>query len=116
MLIDYTVKVIFDSQKRLLRQGVNLAIMFANDSAVGKNGIERKRKSHSKLSLNIPPDLYPHWKNNFIQAACEFSPEFSDELKKQWDNGIAFCNQQLVMSSMAMNGDILIHRVDSRRC
>lgn len=47
----------FDSQKHLLRQGVNLAIMFASNNPVGKKGIERIRKSHSKSGLNIPPDL-----------------------------------------------------------
>ena len=75
----------FDSQKHLLRQGVNLAIMFASDNPVGKKGIERIRKSHSKLSLDIPPNLYSYWKKSFIQAASEFDPEFSDELEKQWD-------------------------------
>ena len=76
----------FDSQKHLLRQGVNLAIMFASDNPVGKKGIERIRKSHSKLSLNIPPDFYPYWKKSFIQAASEFDPEFSNELEQQWDS------------------------------
>jgi len=75
----------FDSQKHLLRQSVNLAIMFANGNAVGKRGIERIRKSHSKVNFNIPPDLYPYWKKSFIQAASELDLEFTDELKKQWD-------------------------------
>lgn len=76
----------FDSQKQLLRQGVNLAIMFADGHDVGKKGINRIRNSHSKSGLNIPPDLYPYWKKSFIQAASEFDLEFSDELKSQWDS------------------------------
>ena len=75
----------FDAQKRLLRQSVNLAIMFANDNPVGKKGIERIRNSHRKARLNILPELYPYWKKSFIQVVDEFDPEFSDELKKQWD-------------------------------
>ncbi len=76
----------FDSQKQLLRQGINLAIMFASDDPMGKNGIKRIRESHSKSGgLNVPPDLYPYWKKSFIQAISEFDPEFSDELRKQWD-------------------------------
>ena len=75
----------FDTQKHLLRQSINLAMMFASDNQVGKNGISRIRQSHTKSGLNIPPALYPYWKKSFIQAASEFDPEFSDELRKQWD-------------------------------
>lgn len=75
----------FDAQKHLLRQSVNLAMMFANDNQVGIKGIKRIRKSHSKSGLNIPPDLYPYWKKSFIQAASEFDQEFSDELNTQWN-------------------------------
>ena len=75
----------FDSQKRLLRQSVNLAIMFANGNPIGKKGIERIRSSHNRVGLNILPELYTYWKKSFIQVASEFDPEFSDELKKQWD-------------------------------
>ena len=76
----------FQSQKHLLRQGINLAIMFASGNPAGKNGIKRIRKSHRKSGLNIPPDLYPYWKKSFIQATSEFDSKFSDELKRQWDS------------------------------
>ena len=75
----------FDSQKHLLRQSVNLAMMFANDNQVAEKGIKRIRQSHSKSGLNILPELYPYWKKSFIQAASELDPEFSDELEQQWD-------------------------------
>ncbi len=75
----------FDSQKLLLRQSVNLAMMFASDNQVGQKGIKRIRKSHSKSGLNIPPNLYPYWKKSFIQAASEFDQEFSGGLNRQWD-------------------------------
>ena len=76
----------FDSQKHLLRQSVNLAIMFASDNQVGKKGIKRIRQSHIKSGLNIPANLYPYWKKSFIQAASELDLEFSDELNRQWDS------------------------------
>ena len=79
-------KTDFDSQKQLLRQSVNLAIMFANDHPVAINGINRIRQSHSQSGMNIPPDLYHYWKKSFIQAATEFDPEFSDKLNRQWDS------------------------------
>ena len=76
----------FNSQKQLLRQGINLAVMFADDNDIGKKGINRIRNSHSKSGLNIPPDLYPYWKKSFIQAASEYDQEFSVELESQWNS------------------------------
>lgn len=75
----------FDLQKKLLLQGLDLTIMFATDEHVGKIGINRIRKSHRQTAMNIPPELYPYWKASFLQAISEMDPEFTDELKQQWD-------------------------------
>jgi len=75
----------FDSQKQLLRQGINLAIMFADDIPMGKNGIQRIRDSHGASGLNIPAALYPIWKNSFIRAISEFDVEFTDQLREEWN-------------------------------
>jgi hemoglobin-like flavoprotein len=75
----------FESQKKLLLQGLDLTIMFASDAPVGKIGINRIKKSHCKFGLNIPPHLYPYWKESFLQAISKLDPEFSEELKLQWD-------------------------------
>ena len=78
-------KTNYDTQKKMLLQGLDLAIMFATDEPVGKTGINRIRKSHNKSGLNIPPELYPYWKVSFLQTISELDPEFTDELKQQWD-------------------------------
>ena len=75
----------FDSQKKLLLQGLDLTIMFASDQPVGRIGINRIKKSHCRAVLDIPPDLYPYWKKSFLTAISVLDPEFSDELKEQWD-------------------------------
>ena len=77
-------KTDFDSQKHLLRQGVNLVLMFANDLPVGRSGLARIRKSHSSSALNIPPEFYPYWKSSLLDAVSEFDPEFSDALRLRW--------------------------------
>ncbi len=71
-------------QKGLLRQGLNLAIMFASDNPVGQGGIARIRASHSKTKLNIPPTLYRYWLDSFVKAVSEFDPQFTAELERQW--------------------------------
>lgn len=75
----------FDIQKKLLSQGVNLAILFASGSPVGENGINRIGKSHSELGLNISEELYGYWKKSFVEAVSEFDPKFSEELKGHWE-------------------------------
>lgn len=75
----------FDSQKKLLRQSIGLAILHARNNPVGRIGINRLARSHSKSGLNIPPPLYAYWKKSFLQAVAEFDSEFSDELGSDWD-------------------------------
>ena len=76
----------FSKQKRLLRQGINFAIMFADDVEFARSRITRIRTSHSKANLNIPPHLYPYWKKSFIEAVSEIDPQFSPQLAKNWDS------------------------------
>lgn len=74
----------FAKQKELLRQGLNLTIMFADGNQIGQNGVDRIRRSHSRSNLNIQPSLYPHWKNSFMQAVRECDPDFNPALEQSW--------------------------------
>lgn len=74
----------FAQQKRLLHDGINLAIMFAEGNVVGKNGIERIAETHGKAGLNISPHWYSYWLESFIDAVEVFDPEFSLELEDEW--------------------------------
>lgn len=74
----------FDKQKRLLQDGINLAIMFAEGNPVGRNGIERIAESHGKLGLDINPHLYSYWLESFIDALAEFDPEFCLDIEDEW--------------------------------
>ncbi|PIQ23254.1 globin [bacterium (Candidatus Blackallbacteria) CG17_big_fil_post_rev_8_21_14_2_50_48_46] len=75
----------FEVQKGLLRQGINLALMFADDNPVGKSGLARIRESHGKKNLNIRPELYSYWKRSFMQAISECDNEYSPEIRAHWD-------------------------------
>lgn len=74
----------FAKQKSLLHDSINLAIMFAEGNVVGRNGIERIARSHSKSGLNISPHLYSYWLESFIDAVETLDPEFSLELEDEW--------------------------------
>ncbi|MEM9982523.1 MAG: globin, partial [Bacteroidota bacterium] len=87
-------KTDFEQQKKLIRHGVNLMIMYANEEFVAKVGLERLRKSHSINELNIHPKYYSYWKASLIQTVAEFDNEFDESLRNDWsqvlDVGIAF--------------------------
>lgn len=78
-------KTDFAVQKDLLRHGIQLVLMFAEGKQIGQNGLKRIRSSHDKNHLAIEPRLYGLWKSSLLQALSETDPEFTPELKTQWD-------------------------------
>ena len=74
------------AQEGVLKNGINLAIMFAEGDPVGLNGIQRIRKSHCKDKLNIKPDMYSLWLDSFMQVVSEIDPNFDDEIENEWRN------------------------------
>lgn len=78
----------FDKQKALLRQGVNLALMFADENVIGQQGLKKIRKSHSRQNLNISPYLYPLWINSFLKAVEQMDSEMTPELLRKWKTAL----------------------------
>lgn len=74
------------NQKQLLRQGLNLTIMFAEGNPVGESGLNRIRRSHAKNGLNIDPKMYRFWKASFLQAVSECDPDHTPDLAQDWDD------------------------------
>lgn len=75
----------FSVQKGLLRQGINLAILFAAGVPTGESAITRIRDTHKKSRMNIPPSLYTYWQKSLLQAVSEFDSEFNDQTRRCWD-------------------------------
>lgn len=74
----------FEAQKHRLRHGLNCIIMFAGDQISGISCLNRLQKSHSKQHLNIPPELYPNWKESLLQTIREFDKELKIETLGAW--------------------------------
>lgn len=70
-------------QKNLLKNGVNLAIMFAEGNPIGENAMARLRVSHNKHNLNIHPRFYSYWLDSFIKAMSELDDQFNEETERQ---------------------------------
>lgn len=84
----------FPEQKKHLRHGLNLVIMFASDNLPGQLGLNRIKDTHGKTNLNIRPEFYPLWKESLMKAVVHFDKDITEELKAEWgmvlDKGIEF--------------------------
>ncbi|MBI2778537.1 MAG: globin [Gammaproteobacteria bacterium] len=72
------------AQKALLKNGINLAIMYAEGNPIGASGISRIRDTHSATKMNIEPGQYSYWLDSFIKAVSETDPQFGPEIEKEW--------------------------------
>jgi hemoglobin-like flavoprotein len=73
-----------EKQKKLLMQGINLSIMFAEGNPLGKHGIDRIRHTHSKSELDIHPEYYQLWLDSLLKAVNEFDQQIDEESNQQW--------------------------------
>ena len=79
-------KTDFKAQHELLKAGIHLAILFADDQPVGINALKRLRETHGSGKMNIPRKLYANWKASFLQAIEKTDPEFSPQVRRAWDS------------------------------
>ena len=71
-------------QEAALKNGINLAIMFAEDNPIGVNAIQRIRDSHCRDNLDIKPALYEVWLDSFIEALSEIDPHYGSVAEEEW--------------------------------
>ncbi|MDH4224795.1 MAG: globin [Deltaproteobacteria bacterium] len=71
-------------QKNLLKQGLNMVMMYSEGSVLAKKAVERIRDSHSAKKLNVPPNLYIFWENSLMKTIAEFDPEYTPGLEAHW--------------------------------
>jgi len=74
----------FQSQMGLLKQGLNMALMYGQGMPFSVSVINRIRESHKREKLNIPPALYVYWQDSLMKTVAEFDPQFTPELEAQW--------------------------------
>ena len=75
----------FDNQKKLLKHGINLMIMFAAETFAGNSGLKRLQQSHSRGNLNIRPELYDLWKKCLMRAVEKHDYKANTEVMNAWD-------------------------------
>lgn len=81
---DLFARTDMEKQRGVLRTGISNVIMFAEGSKVGELAVRRLVREHDRQHLNIPPRLYPVWRDALIQCVAATDPKFSIELGNAW--------------------------------
>lgn len=87
----------FEQQRKLLRHGINLMIMYAAGNIAGQTGLKRIKESHSRGRMNIEPRFYVLWRAALMKAIATHDRDFNNDVKAAWeevlDKGIAFIKE-----------------------
>lgn len=73
------------TQHELLRHGIQLSLHFDSGQPIAQQGLTRIRQTHSAAKMNIPKHLYAYWKASFLQAVELTDPQFTPQLRREWD-------------------------------
>lgn len=71
-------------QKKFLREGISMMILYARNNFAGKSALQRIAKIHDKFHLNIHPDLYSFWLDCLLENIEKHDHEFTSETGRAW--------------------------------
>ncbi|KAF0192173.1 MAG: hypothetical protein FD165_1241 [Gammaproteobacteria bacterium] len=74
----------FAHQTEVLKQGLNIAIMYAQGHPVAENTLKVLRKSHGKDGMNIDRSLYKYWIDSLIKTVTESDHKFTPDIEREW--------------------------------
>jgi methyl-accepting chemotaxis protein len=80
----YFMKTDFATQKALLRDGVALALRFANGDTSAKEKVAGLGESHRRTQMNIKPEMYPLWLDAWMKTVSRLDPEWNQQLDSRW--------------------------------
>lgn len=80
----YFAKTNMAKQHSLLKEGVELLIMFGLGSLKAKSYMAKMGELHGRKHINVPPELYPFWVNSMVATVRDIDPEFTPEIEASW--------------------------------
>ena len=78
----------FARQKLMLRQSLLAMLLFNLGSDLAREELERLGERHSRRGVNIPSHLYDLWLDALCEAVEQHDPEFTSELREQWQQAM----------------------------
>ncbi|MBI5138010.1 MAG: globin [Nitrospirae bacterium] len=74
----------FKEQKKLLRNGISMVILFSQHNMMAANSLNRIGESHGVRGMDIRADLYSYWSNSLMQCVREFDTKLTPEVEAAW--------------------------------
>ena len=81
----------FDSSEQLvvLRQGINMAFLYAEGDPVGQHALSRMLPMHAPNGRDIHPDLHRLWVRSLLEAVSDLDPQFNPVIERAWLDALA---------------------------
>lgn len=76
-------------QREIMREAINMLIMFARGSAVARMGLERISRVHARGGHDVPPRLYGLFSEVLINTARKRDPSWEPALEHAWRAALA---------------------------
>jgi hemoglobin-like flavoprotein len=73
-----------ERQEAIMREAINMLLMFAGGSVVARMGLERIAAVHSRKRHAVPPALYSLFADVLIETARTSDPRWVSALEQQW--------------------------------
>jgi len=74
-----------EKQYAALKNGLNMAIMFADgDQYIAKDVLEKIGRTHCRSKMNIKPEYYKYWVDSLIHTLSLKDEKFDETLEMKW--------------------------------
>jgi hemoglobin-like flavoprotein len=80
-------KTSFERQHKLLRHGLGVLIIYAKRPNPAL--LERIALRHSRLDVNVPPEMYPGFVESLLSAVAAHDPKYGAEVGAAWRVALA---------------------------
>ncbi len=77
-------------QKMMLHASLYMIMLAIHDNDAASAYLDRVAKRHSKLVLDIRPELYEFWLKTLIETVSEIDPKFSDRVETTWQKVMTY--------------------------
>ena len=79
----------FNKQKKMLRKSLILLPLAAVGDNTAKDFLHTVAIRHSKVDLDVKPELYQHWLESLMITVKEFDDKFDKEVDEAWRSVLA---------------------------
>lgn len=71
-------------QETIMREAINMLLMFAGGSTVARMGLDRIAVVHDRKHHAVPPELYSLFTDVLVDTARAWDPRWTPTLEHQW--------------------------------